>query len=307
MSQADSGILVLDKPPGLTSFDAVAVARRQLGQRRVGHAGTLDPAATGVLPLLLGEATKLTPYLVDQDKEYLAVVRFGVTTDTHDLTGTVRSEAPVGVLTRERLERACRPLVGRISQVPPMFSAIHHEGRRLYELAREGIEVERAPRQVVVVSITIEDVGERTATLRVVCGKGTYVRVLAADLGTALGCGAAVERLTRTRVGPFGLEAAVSWTELTAAGRAEVWARVLPTDAALVDWPAVRLDGEGARRFRHGQAADLATPLPEARLVRVYDDAGVLLGVGDAVIAGRKVQPVRIVHADRPRTAARPA
>lgn len=307
MTERGAGILVVDKAAGVTSFDAVALARRRLGVRRVGHAGTLDPPATGVLPLLVGEATKLTPYLMDHDKEYVVTVRFGVTTDTHDLSGKVLTESPVVGLSRERVEAACRPLVGRITQVPPMFSAIHHDGRRLYELAREGIEVERAPREVVVLSIAVEDVGETAATLRIVCGKGTYVRVLAADLGAALGCGGAVERLTRTRVGPFTLREAVSWAELSDAETETLWARVLPVDAALADWPAARLDFDGARHFRHGQPVALAPPLADARLVRVYDELGVLLGVGEAAKGGRSVRPVRMVHADRPGTSARPA
>src|SRR5439155_1072399 len=163
----------------------------------VGHAGTLDPGATGVLPVLIGEATKLTPYLMDQDKEYVATVRFGLTTDTLDVSGRVLSETAVFRLERYLLEEACRPFVGRIKQVPPMYSAVHHAGRRLYELAREGIEVDREPREVVVRSIVVDEVAPPRATLRVVCGKGTYVRVLAADLGAALGYGGAVERLVR--------------------------------------------------------------------------------------------------------------
>jgi len=307
MTGGGSGILVVDKPAGVTSFDAVALARRRLGVRRVGHAGTLDPQATGVLPLLVGEATKLTPYLMDHDKEYVATVRFGVTTDTHDLSGRVLAEAPVTGLSRARLEAACRTFVGRIAQVPPMFSAVHHAGRRLYELAREGVEVERAPREVEVASITVEEVGETSATLRIVCGKGTYVRVLAADLGAALGCGGALERLTRTRVGPFELRGAVTWAELAGASPESLWARVLPPDAALAGWRAVHLDGEGTRRFRHGQPAELAAPLSGARLVRVYDAAGALVGVGEVAADGRSVRPQRILHADRPGTSARPA
>src|SRR5206468_636881 len=135
----------VDKGAPATSFDVVAIVRRRLGERRIGHAGTLDPDATGVLPVLVGEATKLTPYLVDHEKEYLATVRFGLTTDTHDVSGRVLSETPVGEIARDRLADVCRGLVGRIKQVPPMYSAIHHEGRRLYELARAGIEVARAP------------------------------------------------------------------------------------------------------------------------------------------------------------------
>ena len=307
MIEPGPGILVVDKAAGVTSFDAVALARRALGVRRVGHAGTLDPPATGVLPLLVGEATKLTPYLMDHDKEYVATVRFGVTTDTHDLSGRVLTTAPVTGLSRERLDAACRPFVGRIRQVPPMFSAVHHEGQRLYELARQGLEVERAPREVVVASIVVEEIGEAVATLRIVCGKGTYVRVLASDLGAALGYGAALERLTRTRVGPFTLRTAVAWGELVDDRRDSLLARIRPMDAALADWPAARLDVDRARQFSHGQPAELAAPMASARLVRVYDEQEMLLGVGETDAGGRSVRPVRMLHADRPGTSARPA
>jgi len=309
-----SGILVVDKERGTTSFDVVAVARRRLGVRRIGHAGTLDPDATGVLPILVGEATKLTPYLVDQDKEYLATVRFGLTTDTHDVGGRIMSETPVDDLGPARLEEACRALVGLIKQVPPMYSAVHHQGRRLYELARAGIEVERAPREVVVRSILIEKIDGPRATMRVVCGKGTYVRVLAADLGTALGCGGAVESLVRCRVGPFDLRDAVSWRELTegrsaapGSGR-DLWSSVRPVEAALAGWPVVRLDAPGAATFGHGQAADVIPAAAATEgFVRVHDLAGPMIGVGELMAGGSKVRPVRILHADRPRTRILPA
>ena len=307
MIEPRPGILVVDKAAGVTSFDAVALARRALGVRRIGHAGTLDPPATGVLPLLVGEATKLTPYLMDHDKEYVATVRFGVTTDTHDLSGRVLTTAAVTDLSRERLEAACRPFVGRIPQTPPMFSAVHHEGQRLYELARQGLEVERAPREVVVASIVVEEVGQAVATLRIVCGKGTYVRVLAADLGAALGYGGAIEHLARTRVGPFTLRAAVAWVELVEGRRDSLQARFLPMDAALADWPATRLGVDRARQFSHGQPAELAAPIAGARLVRVYDEGEILLGVGQTDAGGRSVRPVRMLHADRSGTSARPA
>jgi tRNA pseudouridine55 synthase len=302
-----SGILVVDKGRGATSFDVVAIARRRLGVRRIGHAGTLDPDATGVLPILVGEATKLTPYLVDQEKEYLATLRFGVTTDTHDVSGRVLSETPVDDLIPARLEEACRAFVGQIQQVPPMYSAVHHQGRRLYELARAGIEVERAPRAVTIRSIVIEKVDGPRATLRIVCGKGTYVRVLAADLGAALGYGGAVEALVRCRVGAFDLRDAVSWRELTEGGP-ELWYRVRPVDAALAAWPVVRLDGPGAATFGHGQAADVIPAAAAAEgFVRVHDIAGPMIGVGELTAGGSKVRPVRILHADRPRTRILPA
>lgn len=307
MTAPSSGILILDKVSGVTSFDAVALVRKRLGVRRIGHAGTLDPAATGVLPLLVGEATKLAPYLMDQDKEYVATVRFGVTTDTHDLAGRVLSEMPVTGLTRARLDVACRAFVGRIRQVPPMYSAVHHGGRRLYELAREGAEVDRSPRDVVVSEIEVQAVEEARATLRVVCGKGTYMRALAADLGSALGCGAAVELLVRTRVGRFALAEALTWRDLVEMPTAALWTRVLPPDAALAHLPAARLDANGARRFVHGQPADVTPPLSATGAARVYDTCDVLLGVGEIAPSGASVRPVRMVHADRSGSSVRPA
>ena len=300
-----SGVLILDKTSGVTSFDAVALVRRRLRVRRVGHAGTLDPAATGVLPILIGEATKLMPYLVDQDKEYVTTIRFGVTTDTHDLSGRVVSTAPVPALTRERLEAACRSLTGRLLQAPPMYSAVHHEGRRLYDLAREGREVDRTPRPVDVHAMMVEAIRDTSAVVRIVCGKGTYVRVLAADLGAALGCGAAVECLARTRVGRFELRTAVSWRELTDGDVDAVWARVLPPESALAAWPSVHLDAPQARRFAHGQPVDVTAPA-RGGLVRVHEDAG-LLGVGEVEAGGARVRPVRLLNADRPGTRVLPA
>ena len=302
-----SGVLAIAKAAGVTSFDVVAAVRRQLCVKRVGHGGTLDPDATGVLPVLIGEATKLMPYLVDQDKEYVATLRFGITTDTHDLSGRVLSEAPVPPLTRAALENACRPFVGRIMQVPPMYSAVHHGGKRLYQLARAGVAVERRPRPVVIRSIAIEDVAGPRATLRVVSGKGTYVRVLAADLGAILGCGAAVEHLERSRVGPFDLAAAVPWSEVAGTGPA-LWSRVRPPETALGTWPRVELDRRAALAFRHGQTVEVE---PEAAvgggLVRVHEDTGAMIGVGEFTADGRKVKPVRILHADDSRTRGLPA
>jgi tRNA pseudouridine55 synthase len=304
-----SGVLVVDKPAGATSFDMVALLRRRLGVRRVGHAGTLDPAATGVLPLLLGEATKLVPYLADEDKEYVATIRFGVTTDTQDLTGRVLSTAEVPPLTAARVTAATRPFVGRIRQVPPMFSALHHQGRRLYELAREGIEVSREPRDVVIHDIVVEAVSDATATLRVVCGRGTYMRALAADLGAALGCGGAIERLVRTRVGAFALELALPALEIAAATADSLWGRVFPPESVLGHLSAFHVSDAAAAAFVHGQAIDLTRPpdRPEGCLIRVHDEAGLMLGIGELIAGGRRLKPLRILHADRPGTRVLPA
>jgi tRNA pseudouridine55 synthase len=303
----EAGVLVLDKRAGVTSFDAVAVVRRRLGLRRVGHAGTLDPDATGVLPMLLGEATKLMAYLADQDKEYVATLRLGVTTDTGDLSGRVLTQTPVPVVDESSLEEVCRRFVGRIKQVPPMYSAVHHAGRRLYELAREGVEVAREPREVVIHAIEVQEVALPDVRLRVVCGKGTYLRSLAVDLGAALGTGAAVERLARTRVGPFELADAVSWESLTTETPAGLLARVRPAESALAGWPALRLDTRALARFEHGQSVEIAPArTAPGALVRVHAADGRLLGVGE-VVAGGRTRPVRVLHADRPRTGVRPA
>jgi tRNA pseudouridine55 synthase len=293
-----SGVLAVDKGPGLTSFQVVSRLRRVLGAPKVGHGGTLDPAATGVLPILVGEATKLSPYLMDHDKEYLAVIRLGVTTDTHDLTGTVVRVAPVPALSREELEQACKPLTGVIAQVPPMYSAVHHEGRRLYELARAGVEVERAPRAVVVTSITVEAVELPRVTLRIVCGKGTYVRSLAADLGRGLGVGAAVERLVRTRVGSLRIEEAVPWRLVEDGAAAAIWAALKAPDTAVASLPEVRLAADAAVAWLNGRIAQTARRGDEGP-VRVYGSGRGFLGIGRA-LAGGEVKPERVVHADHP-------
>lgn len=296
-----SGVLVVDKPAGATSFDMVARLRRRLGVRRIGHAGTLDPEALGVLPLLVGEATKLVAYLIDESKEYVATIRLGVTTDSHDLTGRVLATATVPPLTRQDVVAATRAFVGRIRQTPPMYSAVHHEGRRLYELAREGIEVAREPREAIVHEIDVEDVGEATIRLRVVCGRGTYIRTLAADLGAALGCGAAIERLVRPRVGPFALAGATTATELAELPATALWARVKPPEAVLQHWRAAVLGPAAATAFVHGQPVATES-VPAGTLVRVHDESGRMLGVAEVSSDGRGVRPVRILHADRPGT-----
>jgi tRNA pseudouridine55 synthase len=293
-----SGVLSVDKTAGMTSFDVVALVRRRLGARRVGHAGTLDPDAEGVLPILIGEATKLMPYLGEQDKEYLATIRLGVVTDTQDLSGRVLATAEVPPLAVADLERAARAFTGTIKQVPPMFSAVHHQGRRLYELAREGREVARAPREVVVHSIEVEGLALPMATLRIVCGKGTYVRTLAADLGHALGCGATLAHLVRTRVGPFSRAEALGVAAIAEGSPESVWAHLRPPQSALAGWAEVHLEARAAMAFAHGQIVGVRPGAGSGALVAVHEaDAG-FIGVGEMLTEGR-LKPVRILHADR--------
>jgi tRNA pseudouridine55 synthase len=294
------GLLVADKGAGVTSFQVVAQVRRLLRVPRVGHAGTLDPMATGVLPLLLGEATRLMPHVMAQDKEYLATVRLGVATDTLDVTGRVTEERPVPPLDAAAVAEALRPFAGEIEQVPPMYSALHVGGRRLHELARAGVEVERAPRRVVVHAIEVLAWAPPRLTLRVACGTGFYVRSLAADLGARLGCGGCLESLRRTRLGAFDLASAVPWAAVRD-GDAEALRRaVRPADAAVAHLPAVRLGPEDARRLRQGQRLPAsrdpgrAGPAP----CRLYEGE-TFLGIGESGPAG--LRALRLFHADRPR------
>lgn len=299
-----SGVLPVEKGAGVTSFQVVAHLRRLLGAAKVGHGGTLDPEATGVLPILIGEATKLTPYLTELEKEYRATVRLGIATTTQDMTGTVLETRPVPDLDPRSIETTLDRFVGVIEQVPPMYSALRRGGRRLYELAREGMTVEREPRPVTVHAISLEALALPDLTILVRCGKGTYIRTLAADLGEALGTGGALAALIRTRVGPYALNDAVSWEELQRVRSGEALrSRVLPCDSALMTLPAVHLDESQTVKFVHGQA--VTRPVGPDGRVRVYSPSGICLGVG----LGRAgaVQPERLLHADPARPSALPA
>ena len=307
-SQSSSGVLPVDKSAGLTSFQVVAHLRRLLRVPKMGHGGTLDPGATGVLPILIGEATKLTPYLVDLDKEYLATVRLGVATDTQDLTGTTLETRVVPALERSHVERCLRGFVGLIRQVPPMYSALHHAGQRLYELARQGLDVERQPREVMVHAIALESMALPDLVIRVRCGKGFYVRTLAADLGTALGTGGSLASLQRTRVGPYRLETAVPWeTVREARDGGLLWPQLLPPDSALMGMPELRLAEAPVRAFLHGQAVAVEGGADTAggALLRVYGPDGAFLGIGSR--RGPSVKPDRLLHADPPRARVLPA
>ncbi|MBP3814462.1 MAG: tRNA pseudouridine(55) synthase TruB [Butyrivibrio sp.] len=213
MANAYNGLINIYKEPGFTSNDVVAKLRGILHQKKIGHTGTLDPDAVGVLVVCLGTGTKLVEMLTDHDKEYIAVCRLGVTTDTQDMSGQVLEEAEVNV-TRQQLHDAVKAFVGDYEQIPPMYSAIKQNGKKLYELAREGIEVERKPRKVNIGAITILDdshlESDHFFTMEVKCSKGTYIRTLCHDIGLSLGCGAAMQHLTRTRVGAFSLDTAIT-------------------------------------------------------------------------------------------------
>jgi tRNA pseudouridine55 synthase len=295
MTPALAGVLIAEKGPGVTSFQVVAQIRRVLRVPKVGHGGTLDPMATGVLPILLGEATKLTPYLQAEDKEYVATARLGVTTDTLDATGRVTGERPVPPLDAGALRGALGRFEGEIDQVPPMFSALHAGGRRLHELARAGVEVERAPRRVRIDALELLDWTPPLITLRVACGKGTYVRSLVADIGEVLGCGARLDALVRTRVGPFGLADAVPWAAIRDGDAGALAAGVLPTDRAVGHLPALRLEPAEVARLRHGQA--LAGRVTAPGPCRLYAGEA-FVGIGET--DGERLRPLRLLNADHP-------
>ncbi len=265
--RAVHGVLLLDKPLGLSSNDALQKAKRLYRAEKAGHTGTLDPLATGLLPLCFGAATKFSQVSLDADKRYTATLKLGETTTTADAEGEVTKTRDVTV-TREQIEAACRRFTGPISQVPPMHSALKHEGKALYEYARAGQEVEREARSVTIHSIDILDWQHDCLVIDVRCSKGTYIRTLAEDIGEALGCGAHLSALRRTGSGPLTLRGAVTLEQLTTQTEAERDALLQPADTLLADCPLVRLNDEDAGRFLSGLRR--RSSLADARQVRVY-------------------------------------
>ena len=268
--RAVHGVLLLDKPLGLSSNDALQKAKRLYRAEKAGHTGTLDPLATGLLPLCFGAATKFSQISLDADKRYLATLKFGVTTSTADAEGEVLQQREVSV-TRAGLEAACARFTGPILQTPPMHSALKRDGKPLYEYARAGIEVEREARAVTIHAIDIVGGDHDTWTLDVRCSKGTYIRTLAEDIGEALGCGAHLSGLRRTGSGDLGLAGAHTLEQLSAMSEAERDAALMHADTLLADWPVVRLGAEDAGRFLSGVRRRLS--LADAPKVRVYGPA----------------------------------
>lgn len=275
------GVIVVNKPREITSMDAVRAVRRVTRVKRVGHAGTLDPIAEGVLPVCLGQATRYMDYLVDSGKTYLGEITFGTATDTYDAAGAATASGDPSALSRERIEAELPAFSGLVMQRPPMYSAVKHEGKRLYNLARQGVEVEREPREVVVHRVELREWAPPKATMEVDCGKGFYMRGLAHDLGAAVGCPAHLSALTRSRVGPFTLDDALTLEELEAAQ--EDWERRMePPDAALRGMDALLLPEAAERHIRNGQAVTLpatATYAQHLELRRAYAQGGRFLGI----------------------------
>lgn len=296
--RAVSGILLLDKPLGMTSNEALQKVKRLFMARKAGHTGSLDPLATGLLPLCFGDATKLSAFLLDADKRYQVRVRLGVTTATGDAEGPVIATAPTDGIERADIERLLCHFRGEIEQLPPMYSAIKHKGERLYNLARQGLEVERTPRRVWMHELTLTLWAPPELELNVHCSKGTYVRTLAEDLGKAAGCGAHVVGLRRTGVGPYQ-EGFITMDELlerSGQGVSALDQVLLPLESALGHWPAVHLSDDAAYYMRLGQAV-LVPQAPTAGWVRIYSKGGAFLGLG-SILEDGKVQPKRLMHQD---------
>lgn len=279
-----NGIIIIDKERGFTSHDVVAKLRGIFGQKKIGHTGTLDPEATGVLPVCLGAGTKLCDMLTEKDKEYVAELLLGVETDTQDMTGKVLAERGVHV-TEEEVRQVCGDFVGDCEQIPPMYSALKVNGKKLYELARAGKEIPRAARPVSIRELEVLDCSLPVVKLRVACSKGTYIRTLCADIGARLGCGGAMKSLRRTRSGSFGLEEAVTLGELQRLkdeGRLEEAVR--PVDSVFSQCPALHVRGEGDRLLQNGnpirpnQTVEKIAYAP-GQQVRFYGSDGSFRGV----------------------------
>jgi tRNA pseudouridine55 synthase len=284
------GVLLLDKPPGITSTRALARSKRALGSLKAGHTGTLDPFATGLLPLVFGEATKFSRFLIDARKAYEATLRLGEETVTGDTEADVSRRSPVNV-DLAKIDAALAAFLGHQDQVPPMHSAVRIDGKRLYEHARAGVEIERPARRIEIGSLERLGFDGRDLSIHVECSKGTYIRTLAQDVGAALGCGAHLVQLRRTAVGGFRLAEAVTFEMLEAGGAEEARARLLPTDALVAGLPRMDASAEESTWFMHGRvvAADAAAGAD----VAVFSPEGRFLGVGRAGPGG--VAPLRLM------------
>jgi len=288
-----SGILNIDKPKGLTSHDVVDLVRKSAGQRKVGHAGTLDPIATGVLPLCLGNATKLTEFLTAEEKEYRLICRLGIETDTQDITGETLAESDPSGITLENVEAVLPAFRGDIQQVPPMVSAKRHQGKRLYDLARQGIEVEREPIHIQIKTLDLENFENPNLTLYVSCSKGTYIRTLCHDIGKTLGCGAVMAELVRTRCGALCVENSVDPAVLKNAQTVEEYLH--SPDVALEKFPAVTIrDSEigswlTGRAVRGGAILSATGDYEKDCLLRIKSLDGRLVGMGRSMFTSGQV------------------
>lgn len=287
------GVIVVNKPQDFTSFDVVAIMRRLCGQRKIGHTGTLDPMATGVLPLLLGNATKAQDILPDSDKEYIAEFKLGIRTDTLDIWGDIKQTCKFGFWT-DSFKKLLPKYTGQISQMPPMYSAVKKNGVRLYDLARQGIEIEREPRAVSISSLELLDYDEiqGTGKLKIACSKGTYIRTLIDDIGNDLGCGAVMTSLVRTRACGFSLDDAISLDDIKVLSdegkQAEKTVKLLRSSESLFcEYRQIKVSEKQTVRFSNGNPLDIdktsiRNNAVDNELLRVCDRSGRFLGLGQA-------------------------
>lgn len=288
-----NGILLLDKPIGFSSNQALQKIKWLLKAAKAGHTGTLDPLATGLLPLCFGEATKFAHFLTDADKTYVATIKLGATTTTGDAEGEVLTTSPVNV-SRSEFEQACQQFTGEISQTPPMYSALKFEGKALYEYARAGVEIERQARRVTIHSIEVNSFAGDVAVITVTCSKGTYIRTLAEDIGKQLGCGAHLIGLRRTATANYQIEQAVTLEQFEAMSEEERLAALAPPDSAVHYLPAITLDDDGAFYLLQGQAVWRSGAIPSG-LLRLYNEQQVFLGLGELQDDG-KIAPKRLMQ-----------
>ena len=284
-----NGLLLLDKPSGITSNLALQKVKRIFNANKAGHTGSLDPLATGLLVICFGRATKISNFLLTSDKRYQVQLKLGVTTDTGDADGRVTGEQDASTVTDAQIQQAVQFLTGDVEQVPPMYSALKHQGTRLYRLARQGIEVERASRTVSVYNLEITKRDATHLHVDVHCSKGTYVRTLVEDLGKHLRCGAHVLELRRTGLGPFKKPVMCTLTELEKLADSDLCAldqRLLPIDEALQPWPALSFDESMMEEARNGHPVMMPEPLP-SKVVRIYDANDRFYGVGTVLEDGR--------------------
>ena len=288
-----NGVLLLDKPLGFSSNQALQKVKWLYSAAKAGHTGTLDPLATGLLPICLGEATKFAQYVTDADKTYFATIKLGATTITGDAEGEVLTTAPVNV-SPTQFSAACQQFIGEVSQMPPMYSALKHEGRALYEYAREGVDIARQSRIIHISNITVENFEADIAQITVTCSKGTYIRTLAEDIGATLGCGAHLIGLRRTETAGYLLPQAVTIEQLEAMSIEARAALLLPVDSAIESLPVVTLNADAAFYLMQGQAVWQAGKMPSGDM-RLYDEHNNFLGLGCMQDDG-KIAPKRLIQ-----------
>jgi tRNA pseudouridine55 synthase len=288
-----NGVLLLDKPLGFSSNQALQKVKWLFKAAKAGHTGTLDPLATGLLPICLGEATKFAQYVTDADKTYFATIKLGVTTNTGDAEGEVLTTTVVNV-NKAQFEQACQQFIGEISQIPPMYSALKHEGKPLYEYARSGVDIARQARLITIKNIVLNEFLGDVAQITVVCSKGTYIRTLAEDIGAQLGCGAHLIGLRRTETAGYLLPQAITIEQLEALPIEAREALLLPVDSAIESLPKVILNTDAAYFIMQGQAVWMAGKVPNSDL-RLYDENNIFLGLGFLQDDG-KIAPKRLIQ-----------